>query len=336
MAENIILRKQLIVINRGRKRTPSIDLWDRLAFGFLTAIIYPKRIARAAIIIKPAMLIKFHKALIKRKYRVLFSNKSKRKPGPPGPSQALINAIVEIKKRNPFFGCRRIAMQISNTFGVEIDKDVVWRVLSKHYKPTSDGGGGPSWLTFIGHAKDSLWSLDFFRCESIVLKTHWVMVVMDQFTRRIIGFGVHEGDLNGVAICVMFNKIISAKNLPKYLSSDNDPLFKFHRWRANLRILEVEEIKSVPYTPTSHPFVERFIRICRNEVLDRTIFWTASDLQAKLGCFQNYFNEHRTHMGLDGCIPNQISENKTPNVINIKKYRWKKYCRGLFDLPIAA
>jgi putative transposase len=29
------------------------------------------------------------------------------------------------------------------------------------------------------HAKDSLWNVDLFRCESIVLKSHWVMVVMD-------------------------------------------------------------------------------------------------------------------------------------------------------------
>ena len=46
----------------------------------------------------------------------------------------------------------------------------------------------PSWLTFLGQMKDSLWSLDLFRCESILLQTHWVLVVMDQFTRRIIGF----------------------------------------------------------------------------------------------------------------------------------------------------
>jgi len=162
------------------------------------------------------------------------------------------------------------------------------------------------------------------------------MVVMDQFTRRIIGFAVHAGDLNGVAICVMFNKIISGGKSPKYLSSDNDPLFKFHRWRANLRIRDIKEIKSVPYTPTSHPFVERLIRICRNEVLDRSLFWTASDLQCKLNKFQSYFNEHRTHMGLDGSIPNQISENKKQDVINIKNYRWQKHCRGLFQLPIAA
>jgi hypothetical protein len=43
--------------------------------------------------------------------------------------------------------------------------------------------------------------------------------------------------------------------MPKYLSSDHDPLYKFHQWQANLRILEVTEIKSVPCVPLSHPFV---------------------------------------------------------------------------------
>jgi len=59
------------------------------------------------------------------------------------------------------------------------------------------------------------------RCESVLLKSHWVLVVMDQFTRRIIGFGIHAGDVNGVALCRMFNAAIAAEGVPKYLSSDN-------------------------------------------------------------------------------------------------------------------
>ena len=121
----------------------------------------------------------------------------------------------------------------------------------------------------------------------------------------------------------MFNKVISGKDPPKYLSSDNDPLFKFHRWRANLRIMDIEEIKSVPYTPISHPFVERLIRICRNEVLDQSLFFTSVDLQSKLESFQHYFNEYRTHMGLAGAIPNDAAENRTSKVINIRDFRWK-------------
>ena len=85
--------------------------------------------------------------------------------------------------------------------------------------------------------------MDLFRCESATLRTHWVLVVMDRYTRRIIGFGVHAGKVDGVALCRMFNRAIRGqRGMPKYLSSDNDPLYRFHQWQANLRILEVTEI----------------------------------------------------------------------------------------------
>lgn len=57
-----------------------------------------------------------------------------------------------------------------------------------------------------GHTKDSLWSVDLFRCESIRLRSHCVLFIMDQFTRRIIGFGVHQGDVDGVALCCLYNQ----------------------------------------------------------------------------------------------------------------------------------
>ncbi|MDD9998973.1 MAG: hypothetical protein OXQ89_14640 [Rhodospirillaceae bacterium] len=60
-----------------------------------------------------------------------------------------------MKRRNPRFGCPRIAGQISFLFGVQIDKDIVRRVLARHYRP-EPGAGGPSWLTVLGHAKHSL------------------------------------------------------------------------------------------------------------------------------------------------------------------------------------
>ncbi len=89
-------------------------------------------------------------------------------------------AVVEMKRRNPTWGCPRIAQQIALAFGIPINKDVVRRILAVRYQP-DPGSVGPSWLTALGHTKDSLWSLDLFRCESAVLQTHWVLVVMDQW-----------------------------------------------------------------------------------------------------------------------------------------------------------
>src|SRR5882724_2513184 len=154
--------------------------------------------------------------------------------------------------------------------------------------------------------KDSLWSIDLFRRESATLRTHWVLVVMDQYTRRIIGFGVYAGTVDGVALCRMFNHAIRwQRRMPKYLSSDHDPLYRFERWQANLRIVEMTEIKTVPYVPWSHPFVERLIGTVRREYLDRTLFWTTSDLENKLLDFRTYFNDHRSHAALQGRTPDQ-------------------------------
>lgn len=224
VAENLLLKQQLIIHSRSRQRAPNLTNQDRALLGFLSQFMNPRRLARSAIIIKPSTLLSFDHAMAKRKYQQLYSSYSGRKPGPKGPSKEIIKAIVEIKQRNPRYGCPRIAQQINLAFGLELDKDTVRRVLATHYRP-DPSNHGPSWLTTLGHTKDSLWSIDLFRCESIILRTHSVMVVMDQYTRRIIGFAVHAGHVDGPTLCRIFNQATVKQGWPSRLSSDNDPLF---------------------------------------------------------------------------------------------------------------
>jgi putative transposase len=164
------MRHQILILNRGRKRAPNLRSSDRLIAGLCTLFMRQARVLRSAIVLKTSTLLHFHKMLVKQKYRLLFSPKRVRRPGPKGPMKELIDAVVEMKRRNRTWGCKRIAQQIALAFGVDIDKDVVRRILSTHFHPEA-GSGGPSWLSFIGHAKDSLWSLDLFRCESAMLRS---------------------------------------------------------------------------------------------------------------------------------------------------------------------
>ena len=144
-----------------------------------------------------------------------------------------------------------------------------------------------------------------------------------------------SGIVDGVALCRMFHRAIRGHSLPKYLSSDHDPLYRFHQWQANLRVLEVTEVKTVPYVPLSHPFVERLIGTVRREYLDRILFWTTTDLEAKLVDFQHYFNAYRTHAGLEGRLP-EPSIHGSASAIDLGSYRWRSHCRGLYQTPIAA
>ncbi|MFC1610022.1 hypothetical protein ACFL6C_03635 [Myxococcota bacterium] len=168
------------------------------------------------------------------------------------------------------------------------------------------------------------------------MRTHWVIVVMEQFTRRIIGFGVQVGDVDGPALCRMLSQAIAGMGVPKYLSSDNDPLFLFHLWNANLRILGVEEIKTVAYVPVSHPFVERLIGTIRREHFDQFFFWNGVDLERKLDLFKTYCNEQRTHAGIEASTPAVKGGAASDPVASLEQYRWQKHCGGLFRLPVAA
>ena len=334
-AESLAVKHQLLIMKRSQRRSPNLTAWDRLILGFCTLLVSPRRLGKIAVVLKTSTLLRLHRVLVKGKYRLLYSSRPRRRPGPRGPSRELIDAVVEMKRRNPYLGCRKIAEQISNAFGIELNKDVVRRILIRYDRPGADGGG-PSWLAVIGHARDRLWSVDLLRTESILLKSYWVIVVMDVFTRRIIGFGVAAANLDGILVCRMFNRAIARQTLPRHLSSDHDPLFRFHRWRANLRVLEVDEIKTIPGTPRSHAFVERLIGTIRREYLDRIWFWNQPDLERKLEDYKVFYNQFRCHTGLTGVTPAQRSGAPPSPLARLNSYRWRQHCNGLFQTPAAA
>ena len=209
------------------------------------------------------------------------------------------------------------------------------RILIRHYRPLP-AGDGPSWLTVIGHARDSLWSVDLFRCESILLRSFWVMVVMDVFSRRISALALPR--LISTARSSVGCSIARSPGRPhrNIFPQINDPLFRFHRWLANLRILEIDEIKAIPCTPRSHAFVERLIGTLRREHLDRTLFWNRSDLERKLDDYKTYYNQYRCHTGLAGATPAQRSGAPPHPIAKVESYSWQRHCHGLFETPIAA
>jgi putative transposase len=117
VAESVLVKHQLLILNRSRKRSPNLRPADRVVAGLCALLMRPGRLFRSAILFKPSTLLRLHRALIQRKYRRLFSSKGPMKPGPKGPSHEVIAAVVDMKQRNPSWGCPRIAQQITLPFG---------------------------------------------------------------------------------------------------------------------------------------------------------------------------------------------------------------------------
>ena len=95
IAESLLLKQQLIVCGRTRRRVPPLTTLYRFLLGLTTMLVHPRRVDKLAAILTPATLFRFHKALVDRKYRRLFSSAAtRRKLGPKGPTGGVTRILA--------------------------------------------------------------------------------------------------------------------------------------------------------------------------------------------------------------------------------------------------
>src|SRR5262249_3071818 len=104
MAESVLVKHQLLILNRSRKRAPNLRALDRIITGLCALLMRPARVIRCAIVLRPSTVFHLHRVLVKRKYRLLFSAKRRGRPGPKGPQKELVDAILEMKRRKSEMG----------------------------------------------------------------------------------------------------------------------------------------------------------------------------------------------------------------------------------------
>ena len=67
VAESVLVKHQLLILNRGRKRAPNLRAADRVLAGLCTVFLRPARVVRSAIVVKPSTFLRLHHLLKKRK-----------------------------------------------------------------------------------------------------------------------------------------------------------------------------------------------------------------------------------------------------------------------------
>ena len=285
IAESVLLKHQQLIARRSAGKTPRLTTSDRFLCGFLTLFMRPGRIRKTAIFLKPATLTKFRRALLSHNYHLLFSSRKNAKPGPKGPADDLVRVIVELKQRNAHFGCPRIAQQINKAFGVNIDKDVVRRVLAKRYRPAPNDGG-PSWLTFFRHTRDSLSSIALPRRESILTKFRTTLLSINQFFRPMIGFDLSGRNCYQAEVYSPVDDPIPVVHPSKPFDPLHNPPFLHHRCR--MKFLAVGRMQTVVLFPRPPPFTERRIRTRRRNQTDYRSDCGVIECEPELKAFNDY------------------------------------------------
>jgi hypothetical protein len=69
MAESLLIKHQLLISSRARRRAPNLNSFDRFVLGLGGSLFVPaSRIPKLAVILKPRTLLRSHEALKKRKF----------------------------------------------------------------------------------------------------------------------------------------------------------------------------------------------------------------------------------------------------------------------------
>ena len=162
-----------------------------------------------------------------------------------------------------------------------------------------------------------------------------MLVGMDQFTRRLVGVGVHRGPVKSADLCRMFNAAVHDRSTPRHLSTDHDPLFEAHRWIATSDSGDrrnQDRASCAPVTPVrGTPDRDDAARISRP-----LLFWNARDLERKLADFQAYYNTARSHASLEGHTPLTFAGGHTVARAELNNVCWVSHCQDPVQLPVAA
>jgi len=200
-----------------------------------------------------------------------------------------------MSQSNPLWGAPRIHGELLK-LGITVSQATVSKYMVRHSKPPSQ-----TWRAFLkNHAKD-IASIDFFTVPTATFRVLFVFLVISNERRQIIHFNVIESP----TAAWTGQQIVEAfpwDTAPMYLLRDRDGKFgkEFNRCVESMGI---EQVLIAARSPWQNPYVERLIGSIRWECLDHMIIFNDKHLRRVLKQYFRYYNEYRTHLGLEKDCP---------------------------------
>jgi transposase InsO family protein len=293
IAENAILRQQLIVLNRQVKR-PKFTNSNRLRLVFLSRL--TKFWDSALHLVKPETLLRWHRDL----FRLYWKRKSRPKNRKPRIPQETIDLIKEMAEKNWLWGAEKIQGELLK-LGIKVSKRTIQKYMKKVRKRSSQ-----NWRTFLKNHAHEIWACDFTTVTSLFFIPIYIFVIMELESRRIIHTAVTLNPTDEWT-AQQLREATPWDNRPKYLIRDNDNKFG-KRFSATAKSPSIEELKTPFQTPKANAHCERLIGTMKRECLDHFFILNQYQLNRIVTAFVGYYNQHRPHQGIKQRIPAKLSQ----------------------------
>lgn len=294
IAENALLRQQLIILRRSVKK-PRVTRGDRLILIVLARL--NKLWRNTILIVQPDTLLRWHRDL----FRLVWRYKSKLHPIPRIPPGS-IALLKQMAVDNLTWGAERIRGELLK-LNIHLSKRTIQRYirLVRAKRPPSQ-----NWKTFLNNHKDTIWACDFLQVYDLLFRPVFLFFILELGSRRCIHVGITRAPTNAW-VAQQLREATPWGQRPRYLIRDNDGKFG-DIFRVTLSNLGIEDLRLPCYSPDLNAFCERFQGSVRRECLDYVLILDEKHLARIIKEYVAYYNRMRPHQGIGQRIPDRLLE----------------------------
>lgn len=283
--ENEIMKRHLNLQNHRITSNHS----DRFYLSLVTAL--SKRAVSHLTIVKPETLLEWQRRFIKKRWSYEHKNRGRKSV-----SAAIRSLILEMKKDNPLWGCRRISDELE-----KLDIDIHHTTVNKIIKTfRTEGKIQPtgSWKKFLKSNWDSLFGMDFMTIDTLFGKRFYLLIMLELKTRRIVQYDLTKNPCREFVKqrIESFSEGFSEK---KTLIFDNAPQFT----SINYSWYDIKGVNICASAPNMNAYVERLNGTIRREALDHFLLFSEKQVRKIIKEYVKYYNNQRPHQGIN-TIPN--------------------------------
>ncbi|MFF3871907.1 integrase core domain-containing protein [Streptomyces sp. NPDC001978] len=298
--EILALRHQLAVLQRQVEK-PQLTWPERVLLAALLHRLPRVRLRELQLIVSPDTVLRWHRDLLRRGHAK--ASRPKR-PGRPRTVRSVRELVLRLARENSSWGYRRIHGELA-ALGIKVAASTVWSILKEHGIPPAPEREHTTWAAFLRSQADAILAADFFETKTLTGAVLTVLAVIEHSTRRVRILGVTTQPTAAWVTQVARNLAMDIQDSGAkitYLIRDRDVCYPVG-FDAVLVGEGIEILRTGVRMPRMNAIMERWIRSCRAELLDRTLIWNQAHLLHALREYEEHHNEHRPHRTLAGAAP---------------------------------
>jgi putative transposase len=288
--ELLVLRHELAILRRQVGR-PKLGMADRALLA--AAAVHLPRPQRAVLLVTPRTLLRWHRALVRRKWR-----QPPGRVGRPPLSPEIRELVLRFARENPRWGHGRICGELRK-LGFMVSATSVRRLLARAGLEPAPRRGGPSWREFLQSQASSIIACDFLTVETILLRRLYVLFFISHGTRRVWLAGCTRNPTGEWVTQQARNLGLDfSESGMRFLIRDRDSKYSAP-FDEVFRSTGIRIVKTPIRAPKANAIAERFVRTVRAECLDWLLILNRRHLEHVLRVYVQHYNSERPHRALD-------------------------------------